>query len=267
MEDNPWSWAGEYGSRATNSFKNLFESMTGYSSMQLARSQYAKENYISAAGYTMAAVGEAAQTFLMFGAPVGGMVGTVERGAVARYGEVVPNRTQAASGNRASRITFTTDGMGPSELGPISLRNFGNLIGENPISYAALRQAQRVQERMGGRVTLQFGDGPPGLAGEVGKALDGSMEMDLYMLNRANLSAKGAASTLVHESSHYMRGARGFEIGTQVDEYMAFRRAKLFELGRRPSFDERKAIWINKILNDPYYSTRPVGGDVTKLLQ
>jgi hypothetical protein len=97
MEDNPWSWAGEYGSRATNSFKNLFESMTGYSSTQLARSQYAKGNYISAAGYTMAAVGEAAQTFLMFGAPVGGMVGTVERGVVARYGEVGASKIQYGS--------------------------------------------------------------------------------------------------------------------------------------------------------------------------
>ncbi|WP_159675139.1 hypothetical protein [Andreprevotia sp. IGB-42] len=136
-------------------------------------------------------------------------------------------------------------------LGPISLRNFGNHLGQHPVSYAALRQVQRVQERMGGCVTLQFGDGPSGLAGEVGKAIDGSMEMDLYMLNRANLSAEGAASTFIHESSHYMRGARGFEIGTQVEEYMAFRREKLFELGRRPSFDERKAIWTDKILNDP----------------
>lgn len=114
---------------------------------------------------------------------------------------------------------------------------------------------------------MHFESGPSGLAGEVGKNLDGGINMDLYMLNSENLTAKGAVSTFVHESSHFTRASRGFEIGTQVDEYMAFRREELFKLGRRPSLSERQELWRTKILSDPFYSKVPVGGDIPKILQ
>jgi len=172
-----------------------------------------------------------------------------------------------ASGSRAARITFVTDGFKPDGLDPISLQNFGNLISENHVAQAALNQVQKIQTITGGKVTLYFKDGPRNLAGSVNKTIDGGMNMDMYMLHNANVRPQGAVSTFVHESSHYMRGSRGFEIGTQVDEYMAFRRELLFELGRKPTIAERQAMWLEKIVESEYYSSLPVGGELPRILQ
>lgn len=183
-------------------------------------------------------------------------------------GELTTRVNPIGSGGRASRITFETDGFNPDGLDPISLRNFGNLVSENPVANAAMKQVQRMQEINGGSVTLQFGEGPDRrVAGEVYKETIGFIEMDLYMLNDQNLTARGAVSTFVHESSHYVRASRGFEIGTRLDEYIAFRRELFFNLGRRPTVLEKQDLWLNKIQNNEYYSKYPLGGSLPKILK
>ncbi|OQS40681.1 hypothetical protein, partial [Chromobacterium haemolyticum] len=241
MEDSPWSWAGEYGSRATNSFKNLFGSMTGYSSTQLARSQYAKGNYISAAGYTMAAVGEAAQTFLMFGAPVGGMVGTLERGAVARYGEVVPNTTVGGF----NRVRFDSS---LSEVDRIFGQASGKTISEN---YVARNSYARLQQQ--GTEVVYMNDVDFGMAGQWQPGFN-----RVVVNFSEHTGPSELTSTLIHEAAHQTRYYRGFTDITKYEEYFAFRREALFSLERRPTLFERQDIW-NAIGKTPEYINLPVG--------
>jgi hypothetical protein len=48
--------------------------------------------------------------------------------------------------------------------------------------------------------------------------------------------------TVVHEASHIRRAFRGART-TQLDEVRAFSREFLYQNGRRPTLDERAAIW------------------------
>ncbi|KQV48961.1 hypothetical protein ASD07_29815 [Duganella sp. Root336D2] len=170
-------------------------------------------------------------------------------------------------GQRAARLTFETEGFNADALDPISLKNFGDQVSTNKVANAAMRQVQRIQQKNGGPVRLQFAEGPSGLAGEVGRALDGTIEMEIYMLDSQNMTAKGAVGTFVHESSHFSRASKGFAIQTQLDEYLAFRRELLFDLGRRPTILEKQNMWQDKIENNKYYSKLPVGGTLPKILK
>lgn len=66
-----------------------------------------------------------------------------------------------------------------------------------------------------------------------------SRSFDVYARN--NSSAREAVSTIVHESSHVDRAIRrGIAPGaTRYEEYLAFRREALFDLGRRLADDSR----------------------------
>jgi uncharacterized Zn-binding protein involved in type VI secretion len=167
----------------------------------------------------------------------------------------------------ASKMAFETRGFKPEGLDPYLLKNFGQILSTDPVANAALRQMQGIQGKSGGQALLHFGDGPPGLAGRVTQVIGRAPNIEMFMNNGSNISARGAAGTYVHESSHFTRAARGFEIGTQLDEYAAFRREALFELGRRPTLLEKRNLWSEKIQNDPFYNGRPVGGELPTILR
>jgi len=158
----------------------------------------------------------------------------------------------------ANKVTFSTEGM-DAGLDPISMENFGKAILKDPVASRALAQMQRSQTN----VTLSFEEAPRGLAGITEKDFN-DINITIYMNSPANLTTKGAVSTFIHESSHAIRASRNLPIGTQLDEYRAFRREELFNLGRRPTLVERQAIW-NDVIRE--YADKPIGGDIPSFLR
>lgn len=76
------------------------------------------------------------------------------------------------------------------------------------------------------------------------------------------LIAPYLVSTLVHEGTHQSRFFRGARLGTQYDEYVAFRNEALFNLGRRPTLVERQVIWreVQQLYPELPSARVPVGG-------
>ncbi|MFZ5875144.1 MAG: putative Ig domain-containing protein [Nitrospirota bacterium] len=162
----------------------------------------------------------------------------------------------------ANKATFTVVDMGEG-LDPISAKNFGDYVASDPVAYRALTQLQNAKNPVG--VTLDFGPlANPRIAGQTTKYFE-EVDFTIFMRHPENLSRKGAVSTFVHESSHATRASRGLEINTQLDEYMAFRREELFNLGRRPTLLERRRVWETKV--QELCSDLPVGGELPWFLR
>jgi hypothetical protein len=84
--------------------------------------------------------------------------------------------------------------------------------------------------------------------------LDGRINITIFKQNALTLELGTLA--IVHESSHATAVARGKVIGTQIDEYHAFRREFLFQYGRQPLLKERLALF--KLVQERY-SDKPIG--------
>jgi hypothetical protein len=133
-------------------------------------------------------------------------------------------------GSQSFRIS-ALNATGP--LDSVTLRQVGEEILSNPVASRSLVQVQR----QGTEVVFDFGEPP---FGEMGRAVRPRNVIKVHV--QAHRSAKEVTSTFVHEASHihhYFRGARA----TQLDEVRAFSREFLYQNGRRPSLDERAAIW------------------------
>jgi hypothetical protein len=76
-------------------------------------------------------------------------------------------------------------------------------------------------------------------------------------------SAAEVASTVVHESVHQNRYFNGIPLGTQYEEYLAFRNESLFYFGVRPSLTERQNIWTDVQRMYPHLpqGRSPFGGE------
>lgn len=98
-------------------------------------------------------------------------------------------------------------------------------------------------------MTLEYGDVAP--EGVAGRTRLGTREIEIFMRNNANSTE--AVSTMVHESSHLTRYARGNQVATVMDEYRAFRREFLFTEHRRPTLQERSDIRLQAQQNYPHY--------------
>lgn len=118
-------------------------------------------------------------------------------------------------------------------LDEITLRRIGEEIARDPVASRAYRQMQD----QGTEVVFEFGRPPPGLDGE---ALRFENRIIVYVQNHR--SAMEAVRTMVHETSHIHRMYRG-NIVNQLDEVRAFSREFVYERGRRPTLQEREAIW------------------------
>jgi hypothetical protein len=130
----------------------------------------------------------------------------------------------------AERIT-TRNMIDP--LDPITTRQVARLISSDPV---ASRSYQQLQQQ-GTEVILDFGLGPARLMGVANQ-----MDNTVVVYARNHGTAKDVVSTIVHESSHIHRAARGAR-NTQLDEVRARSREFLYYHGRRPTLPERKNIW------------------------
>jgi hypothetical protein len=124
----------------------------------------------------------------------------------------------------------------------------GEILAENPVARASYARLQRQGT-------------------EVRFVNDPSMrDMGLFDANRNTVtvnmlrhdSASEVASIAVHEAVHQNRLFRSsISLGTQLEEYLAFRNGFLFTNSRRPSLVERQQI-INEVIK-PLYPDLPSG--------
>lgn len=119
------------------------------------------------------------------------------------------------------------------EADPLVARALAHEIVSNPVAYRSYQQLQK----QGTIVELHFGPAP---ARTMGEAHPPYNVVQIYVRNHANV--KELASTLVHESSHIHRAARG-NVTSLLDEVRARSREVLYRTGRRPTGAERRAIW------------------------
>jgi hypothetical protein len=137
----------------------------------------------------------------------------------------------------------------------------GYLIANSPVGSAAYRQMKEHDVN----IRFEFGEPPPDNLFDWGLTehkRDKSIN-DVTIFIRNNPTSEDVAITFVHESSHARRTNRGFKIGTQLDEYRAFKREFLYMRNRRPTFEERFLLWkeVQRL-----YSDREIGGDVPVVL-
>ena len=104
------------------------------------------------------------------------------------------------------------------------------------------------------QLTYDFGFYSHGKHGMTTKSLDGSINIVIFKQNA--LSYEPGTLAIVHESSHAIAAARGRTIGTQIDEYHAFRREFLFRFGQRLLLKER---WVLFQLVQSLYDNKPTG--------
>jgi hypothetical protein len=60
----------------------------------------------------------------------------------------------------------------------------------------------------------------------------------VFVNHSMSANVRGAVSTIVHESSHITRRARGFMVNSIDDEFRAIRRERFYQLGRRLTLQE-----------------------------
>lgn len=138
---------------------------------------------------------------------------------------------QSRAVTAASRIRV--EGLGEGARDAITLRQIGEQLTSDPVARRAYAQVQR----QGTLVVLDFKSRPAGLLGEANW-----LENQLVVYVAKHLNAKSAVGTLVHESSHIQRFARG-HTNDLYDEFRAHAREFLYEHGRRPNLADRNLLW------------------------
>jgi hypothetical protein len=127
------------------------------------------------------------------------------------------------------------------------------LDGQAMINHAFLARIRKQLERYNVQLTYDFGLYSHRKHGTTTKYLDGSINITIFKQNV--LTVTQGMLAVVHESSHAVAVARGRIIGTQTDEYQAFRREFVFRHKRRPLLKERLALFK---LVQQLYANKPL---------
>ena len=139
-----------------------------------------------------------------------------------------------------------------NELDKIFAHQIGDIISENPVANASYARLQK----QGTDVILVNDPDMP----EMG-FFNGNY--NTITINTArHTSANEIVSTIVHEATHQKRFFNGKALGTQYEEYLAFRNEFLFKNLKRPTLKQRKAIWkdIQELYDDLATGKNPFGG-------
>jgi hypothetical protein len=131
-----------------------------------------------------------------------------------------------------------------TELDLYLLQLDGNALTNNIF----LARVRKQLERYDIQLTYDFGWYSHRKHGITTKSLDGSIKITIFKQNA--ITCQQGMLAIVHESSHAVVAAKGRTIGTQIDEYRAFRREFLFQYRRRPSFKERFGLF--KLVRELY---------------
>jgi hypothetical protein len=171
----------------------------------------------------------------------------VERAAPALRAVAPIPKPSTPSVDRFERIASQIAIRNP--LDPLDALLAGRVAKLISQSWTAAHAVAQVQ-KLGAELILDFGLGPAGLMG-----LANCARNSIRVFVRNHRSPAEVVSTLVHESSHLWRAARGAR-HSQLDEVRARSREFLHQHGRRPTLAERREIW-REVEDFPSYADLP----------
>ncbi len=145
---------------------------------------------------------------------------------------------------------------------PIQIKNISTeldlyllkLDSQAVIDHPFLARVRKQLEQYDVQLTYDFSLSSYEKHGTTTQTLDGHINITIFKQNA--MTVEQGTLAIVHESSHAIAVARGQVIGTQIDEYRAFRREFLFQYGRRPSLIKRLELF--KLVQERY-SDQSVG--------
>jgi RHS repeat-associated protein len=171
--------------------------------------------------------------------------------ASTMVGSLIGNINGVVTPGSAAKV-ISTNADANDAVSRYTIRQIGMAIADKQL---ASRVYSRLQD-YGVEVFVDVKSRPfksPGVS-IAGEATPHLYRIDIYLQNNRNTNE--AVSTLIHEASHMDRAYRGIPQNPRYEEYIAFRREALYNLGIKPTLQERKVIWENV---NALYSDLPVG--------